>query len=134
MIVVDKAQGMVTHPAHGNWNGTLANALLGRCRPESHRLSDRVRHRSGWPDSRSGRESCIGLDKDTSGLLIAAKDAETQDFLCAQFRDRRVLKEYLAVTSTPPPARLGPGGRPDGPGPPRPEDASRPSTAGASTP
>ncbi len=105
-IVLDKAQGMVTHPAHGNWRGTLANALAGR-------LSAARRSRDeGGPDGRSsGAPDRAGivhrLDKDTSGVIIAAKDAEAQEYLSAQFRDRRVLKEYLALVAAPLPAPAG---------------------------
>ncbi len=97
VIVVDKAQGMVTHPAHGNWSGTLANALAGRASAGP-----------GTPGAAPDRAGIVHrLDKDTSGLLIAAKDAEAQEFLSAQFRDRRVLKEYLAVACRPLPAPSG---------------------------
>jgi len=100
VVVVDKPQGMVTHPAHGNWRGTLANALAGRL--ERAREGRGV---GGQPPERAG--IVHRLDKDTSGLLIAAKDTETQEFLAAQFRDRRVLKEYLSVTTSAPPAPSG---------------------------
>lgn len=103
VIVIDKAQGMVTHPAHGNWQGTLANALLGRILT-ARGSEPRDEARDGAPD-RAG--IVHRLDKDTSGLIIAAKDSETQAFLSAQFRDRRVQKEYLAVSSAPLPADAG---------------------------
>ncbi len=104
VIVVDKAQGMVTHPAHGNWSGTLANALAGRRPGGGAEAGDRGSVPGAAPD-RAG--IVHRLDKDTSGLLIAAKDAEAQEFLSAQFRDRRVLKEYLALCSRPLPAPSG---------------------------
>ena len=104
VIVVDKAQGMVTHPAHGNWSGTLANALAGRRPGGGAEAGDRGSAPGAAPD-RAG--IVHRLDKDTSGLLIAAKDAEAQEFLSAQFRDRRVLKEYLALCSRPLPAPSG---------------------------
>ncbi len=99
VVVVDKPQGMVTHPAHGNWRGTLANALAGRL--------DRAGEgaRGGRPPERAG--IVHRLDKDTSGLLIAAKDPEAQEYLAVQFRDRRVLKEYLAISARPLPAPSG---------------------------
>ncbi|HSV55644.1 MAG TPA: RluA family pseudouridine synthase, partial [Magnetospirillaceae bacterium] len=96
VIVIDKPQGMVTHPAHGNWMGTLANALAGRKVPAA-------------PDFRPPERAGIvhRLDKDTSGVIIAAKDAEAQEYLASQFRNRRVLKEYIAITSAPLPAPSG---------------------------
>lgn len=104
VIVVDKAQGMVTHPAQGNWTGTLANALAGRSSARGGAAGTVAEVPGAGPD-RAG--IVHRLDKDTSGLLIAAKDAEAQEFLSAQFRDRRVLKEYLAISSRPLPAPAG---------------------------
>ncbi len=83
-LVVDKRQGMVAHPAAGNWTGTLANALLGRL----------VRGGSPVPP-RAG--IVHRLDKDTSGLVVAAKDECALEYLAAQFRERSARKDYLAV-------------------------------------
>jgi 23S rRNA pseudouridine1911/1915/1917 synthase len=94
-IVVDKAQGMVTHPGHGNHRGTLANALLWRL----GRAADAA------PGFRAG--VVHRLDKDTSGVMIAAKDAEAQAALAAQFKDRVARKEYLAITVGLPSPPLG---------------------------
>jgi 23S rRNA pseudouridine1911/1915/1917 synthase len=86
VLVIDKAQGMVTHPGAGNRRGTLANAVLhivrmGRAlRPEPARAG--IVHR---------------LDKDTSGLIIVAKDLEAQVFLAEQFKGRLARKEYLGI-------------------------------------
>lgn len=88
VIVLDKAQGMVTHPGHGNHTGTLANALL-------YRLQAGVAAGTPAP-TRAG--IVHRLDKDTSGIIIAAKDAEAQAFLAAQFKERLTRKEYVAVT------------------------------------
>jgi len=94
-LVVNKAQGMVTHPAHGNWHGTLANALLGRML-------------AGQDSDQPARAGIVHrLDKDTSGVLIAAKTAAAQEFLSAQFRVRSTSKFYLAVVSGCPPAEAG---------------------------
>ncbi len=87
-LVIDKAQGMVVHPGAGNRRGTLANALLG--------LAARWARSSGQLPQRGG--IVHRLDKDTSGLIIAAKDLETQAYLAGQFKDRLVRKEYLALT------------------------------------
>lgn len=90
VVVVDKAQGMVTHPAHGNWSGTLANALLGL------ELRDPIHGDApGGPPARAG--IVHRLDKDTSGCIIAARDAEAQEFLAAQFRSRSAVKTYRAI-------------------------------------
>ena len=79
VTVVNKEQGMVTHPAAGNWTGTLVNALLfhwGRGSVEtSHRPG--IVHR---------------LDKDTSGLIITAKNIASETWLQQQFQQRRVKK------------------------------------------
>ncbi|MEN6363813.1 MAG: RluA family pseudouridine synthase [Rectinema sp.] len=92
VFVIDKAQGMVTHPGHGNRRGTLANAALHldmmrrAQKPASVQL----------PPARGG--IVHRLDKDTSGLIVVARDAEAQAFLAAQFKDRKARKEYLAIT------------------------------------
>jgi len=93
-IVLDKPQGMVVHPAHGNWSGTLANALLGRFASEGRAAPSRagIVHR---------------LDKDTSGVIIAGKTAATQEFLAAQFRGRTTAKTYLAIVRRAPKADSG---------------------------
>ncbi len=88
VLVVNKARGMVTHPGAGNHCGTFANAVLGRRAASQDRGSEALRggivHR---------------LDKDTSGVIIVAKDGTTQAFLAAQFKDRTTRKDYLAITS-----------------------------------
>lgn len=95
VIVVDKAQGMVTHPGHGNRRATLANALLGR-------LAIASSAGGAQSPARAASVARAGivhrLDKDTSGVIIAAKDAEAQAYLAAQFKDRTTKKEYLAIT------------------------------------
>lgn len=98
VVVVDKAQGMVTHPAHGNWSGTLANGLLWRMRARGAAAADPGDGgpSQGAPPARAG--IVHRLDKDTSGLIIAAGTAAAQDFLAAQFRDRSARKLYLAIT------------------------------------
>ena len=88
LVVIDKAHGMVVHPAAGNPTGTLVNALLHHCR---------------------GRLSGIGgverpgivhrLDKDTSGCLVVAKTDAAHQSLAAQFSARETMEKiYLAVT------------------------------------
>lgn len=85
LLVIDKPAGLVVHPAPGHWDGTLVNALLHR-----------------WRDAPFDMDiSRLGLvhrlDKDTSGALLIAKDAECLEHLSGQFRRREVSKEYLAL-------------------------------------
>ncbi|MDR2257709.1 MAG: RluA family pseudouridine synthase [Treponema sp.] len=95
VVVINKTQGMVVHPGAGNRRGTLANALLYRrlCRegipvPPSDVFADRGGLRPGIVHR---------LDKDTSGVIIAAWDEEALAFLSDQFKNRRVKKNYLAL-------------------------------------
>lgn len=85
LLVVNKPAGMVTHPAYGNYTGTLVNALLHHSSGLS-RLDDPVRpgivHR---------------LDKETSGLLVIAKTEEALVSLARQFAKRTVRREYRAI-------------------------------------
>jgi len=88
LIVVDKPAGMVVHPAAGNPDGTLVNALLHHCR---------------------GRLSGIGgvarpgivhrIDKDTSGLLVVAKSDAAHEGLSGQFADHSIERVYFAVAN-----------------------------------
>lgn len=88
LIIINKPRGMVVHPAAGNYSGTLVNALLYHC-----------------PDIKSG--SGIGgvlrpgivhrLDKDTSGLLVVAKNDFTHQSLARQFKAKKISKQYLAL-------------------------------------
>ena len=86
IIVIDKPAGLVVHPAPGHPNGTLVNALLYHC-PDIEGIGGEIRpgivHR---------------LDKDTSGLIIAAKNEKAHHNLSIQFKSRQVVKEYLAMT------------------------------------
>lgn len=81
-IVVDKPAGLVTHPGAGNWSGTLLNGLLYRY-PELTQVSRAgIVHR---------------LDKDTSGLLVVARDERAQTHLVRQLQARTMGREYLAL-------------------------------------
>ncbi|MGO0121981.1 RluA family pseudouridine synthase [Desulfothermobacter acidiphilus] len=85
VLVVNKPRGMVVHPGAGCQRGTLVNALLYHCRQLSSIngvLRPGIVHR---------------LDKDTSGLLVVAKTDAAHLSLSAQFQERRVVKEYLAL-------------------------------------
>ncbi|MFN2105466.1 MAG: RluA family pseudouridine synthase [Candidatus Promineifilaceae bacterium] len=85
IIVVNKPAGMVVHPGPGHASGTLVNAILAHC-PDLPGIGDTKRpgivHR---------------LDKDTSGLIIIAKNDEALRYLQAQFKARTVIKKYLAL-------------------------------------
>jgi 23S rRNA pseudouridine1911/1915/1917 synthase len=85
LLAINKPAGLVVHPAPGNWSGTLVNALL-------HRWSG-ARH--GLDPARCG--IVHRLDKDTSGVLVVAKDVETHEALSRLFRRREVEKEYMAL-------------------------------------
>jgi 23S rRNA pseudouridine1911/1915/1917 synthase len=97
VLVVDKPQGLVVHPAAGNWSGTLVNALL----HHSARLMER------FPEENARPGIVHRLDKDTSGLIITAKSSESREFLARQFRLRRVGKQYIAIVRGGPPEERG---------------------------
>ncbi len=84
ILAVNKAAGMVVHPATGHWSGTFVNALLGHCKEieSDDPLRPGIVHR---------------LDKDTSGVLIAAKTSAAHSALIRQFSAREMEKQYLAV-------------------------------------
>tara|TARA_R110002049_G_scaffold13497_3_gene58315 strand:- start:9264 stop:10289 length:1026 start_codon:yes stop_codon:yes gene_type:complete len=84
LMVVNKPAGMVVHPGHGNYSGTLINALLHHCKDLPNNTSDRpgLVHR---------------IDKDTSGLLVIAKTEAAMTFLAKQFFDKTSEREYVAI-------------------------------------
>jgi 23S rRNA pseudouridine1911/1915/1917 synthase len=84
IIAVNKPAGMVVHPAFGNWTGTFVNALLYHCR-----------HLERNDDVRPG--IVHRLDKDTSGVLLAAKSVDVLRKLSDLFAERTIEKTYLAV-------------------------------------
>lgn len=85
IIVVNKPAGMVAHPSLGNYTGTLVNALLHHTKKLST-LND------------TGRPGIVHrIDKDTSGLLLIAKDEWTHAKLAKQFYDHTIEREYWAV-------------------------------------
>lgn len=96
LIVVNKPAGMVTHPGHGNWTGTLANALLFHCNRLST-LND--------PYVRPG--IVHRLDKDTSGLIVSAKDDAAHASLARQFFNHTIDREYWAIVWGKLPERRG---------------------------
>ena len=88
LIVVNKPQGMVVHPAAGNESGTLVNALMYHCGDSLSAINGVIRpgivHR---------------IDKDTSGLLVAAKNNEAHLFLSAQLKERKAVRKYIALVN-----------------------------------
>jgi 23S rRNA pseudouridine1911/1915/1917 synthase len=95
VVVVNKAQGMVVHPGAGNHSGTLANALL-------------FRRQSRGQAGKGFRPGIVHrLDKDTSGVIIAAYDDEALAFLADQFKNRSARKTYAALVRGCPPAAKG---------------------------
>lgn len=88
LLVVNKPKGMVVHPAHGNYNGTLVNALLYHCGESLSGINGIIRpgivHR---------------IDKNTSGLLIVAKNDRSHIHLAQQIKEHSFTREYQAVAS-----------------------------------
>lgn len=95
VFVFNKAQGMVTHPAAGNWRGTLANAALWL---DADRKGKAAAASGGNSRDGAPRGGIVHrLDKDTSGIIIVARDPEAHEFLAAQFKNRSTRKEYWAI-------------------------------------
>lgn len=93
ITVINKKQGMVVHPAFGNWSGTLVSALLFHWRKSNIHLN---KHK--FLNDLSYRQGIVHrLDKDTSGVIITAKNQETQDFLSLQFKNHLTKKYYIAI-------------------------------------
>ena len=83
LLVVNKTSGMVVHPAPGNYKGTLVNALIGRY------------NLSGIDNMRPGIVHRI--DKDTSGLMVVAKDDKTHELLSEMIKNKEVERIYVAL-------------------------------------
>ncbi len=96
LIVVNKPAGMVVHPAAGNADGTLVNALLHHCKGELSGIGGVARpgivHR---------------IDKDTSGLLVVAKSDAAHEGLARQFADHSLHRRYIAVCAGRPAEKEG---------------------------
>lgn len=86
IIVINKAKGMVVHPANGNPDGTLVNAVMNICKDSLSGIGGEIRpgivHR---------------LDKDTSGLIIVAKNDKAHINLSEQIKNRKITKKYVAL-------------------------------------
>jgi len=96
-VVINKRQSVVVHPAPGNMHGTLVQGLL-------HRYS-KIDSQFGGDRLRPG--IVHRLDRDTSGVMIAAKNMPSLEYLSVQFRARRVQKTYLAICRGQPPYTRG---------------------------
>jgi 23S rRNA pseudouridine1911/1915/1917 synthase len=92
LLVVDKPAGVVVHPARGHWAGTLAQALEGRAAGGEEPWRAGIVHR---------------LDRDTSGLLVVAKNNAVHRALKSLLARRRLRREYLALVDGHPSARTG---------------------------
>ena len=84
LLVINKPSGMVTHPAPGNYQGTLVNALLGKFSLSSDKIRPGIVHR---------------LDKDTSGLMLVAKNDYKHDKLSEMIKTKAVKRIYVAPLS-----------------------------------
>ncbi len=85
IAIISKPQGLVVHPAHGNWDGTLVNALLYHLHDLSGingKLRPGIVHR---------------LDKDTSGVMVVAKNDYAHNCLAKQIKDHTINREYMAL-------------------------------------
>ncbi len=86
LLIINKPKGMVVHPAPGNYSGTLVNALLNHCKDSLSGINGIIRpgivHR---------------IDKDTSGLLIVAKNDNAHKSLAKQIKDHSFTREYEAL-------------------------------------
>lgn len=84
LLIVNKEPGMVVHPGHGNYSGTLVNAL--------------AYHFENLPMNSSERPGLVHrIDKDTSGLLVIAKTEQAMSHLTKQFADKTSEREYIAL-------------------------------------
>ena len=86
LLVVDKPAGLLVHPAPGNWRGTLLNGLLARDAKAASLPRAGIVHR---------------LDKDTSGLMVVARERQTMDALVRMIAARTVSRQYLALAHRP---------------------------------
>ena len=84
LLVVNKPAGMVVHPGHGNYSGTLINAL--------------IYHVKNLPKNSNERPGLVHrIDKDTSGLLVVAKTEDAMNHLSNQFAEKTSEREYVAM-------------------------------------
>ena len=84
LLIINKPSGMVVHPAPGNYENTLVNALLGKYSLSNNDLRPGIVHR---------------LDKDTSGLMMVAKNDKIHEILADMIKDKKVKRTYLALVN-----------------------------------
>ena len=86
ILIVNKEKGIVVHPGNGNPDGTLVNAIMAKCKESLSGIGGKIRpgivHR---------------IDKDTSGLIIVAKNDKSHINISNQIKNREVVKEYIAL-------------------------------------
>ena len=82
IVIINKASGMVVHPASGNYENTLVNALIYRYNLDDTNVRSGIVHR---------------IDKDTSGLVIVAKNDKTLELVTEMFKNKEIKKTYLAI-------------------------------------
>lgn len=96
-LVINKAQGIVVHPAPGHYHSTLIQGVLYHCKEMAHTF-----------DADSVRPGIVHrLDKDTSGVIIMGKNPASRDFLAAQFKNRVTKKIYRALVHGSPTKKRG---------------------------
>ena len=96
-VVINKRAGLVVHPAVGNWSGTVVQGLL------YHN-----KEMAGEFNEEEGRPGIVHrLDKDTTGVMITAKNRASLEFLSSQFRERETEKTYMTLIKGAPPASVG---------------------------
>ena len=84
IVIINKASGMVVHPASGNYENTLVNALIYRYNLDDTNVRSGIVHR---------------IDKDTSGLVIVAKNDKTLELVTEMFKNKKIKKTYLAIVA-----------------------------------
>lgn len=82
LLIINKKSGMVVHPAPGNYTSTLVNALIYKFQFDNTNIRPGIVHR---------------IDKDTSGLLVVAKDEKTHELLANMIKDKKVKRTYFAL-------------------------------------
>ena len=82
LVIINKPSGMVVHPASGNYENTLVNALIYRYNLDDTNVRSGIAHR---------------IDKDTSGLVIVAKNDKTLELLTDMFKNKKIKKTYVAI-------------------------------------
>lgn len=87
VLVVDKPRGMVVHPGAGNRSGTLIQGIMHHC----------SRQAAEFPDEPLRPGVVHRLDKETSGVIIVAKNVRAHEYLSSQFRRRKTKKRYIAI-------------------------------------